>query len=85
MPARLDDEGRQHEADREGDSGEAALAEDIGDGAWAGDAAVAERLKKRLEPLAARYLIAARAAQFSEQSSTRLVLLNLRQAIAAAE
>ncbi len=30
-------------------------------------------------------LIAARAAQFSEQSSTRLVLLNLRQAIAAAE
>ncbi len=44
------------------DGGEAALAAEIGDGAWAGDAAVAERLKKRLEPLAARYLIAARAA-----------------------
>ena len=44
------------------DGGEAALAEDIGDGNRLDDPAAAERLKKRLEPLAARYLIAARAA-----------------------
>jgi malonyl-CoA decarboxylase len=44
------------------DGGEDVLAEELEDGAWADDPAAAERLKKRLEPLAARYLIGARAA-----------------------
>jgi malonyl-CoA decarboxylase len=39
-----------------------ALADEIADGAWAEDPATAERLRKRLEPLAARYLVLAKAA-----------------------
>jgi len=45
-----------------GEPDQEALADEIADGAWAEDPATAERLRRRLEALAARYLVLAKAA-----------------------
>jgi malonyl-CoA decarboxylase len=44
-----------------GEPDQETLADEIADGAWAEDPATAERLRKRLETLAARYLLLAKA------------------------